>query len=85
MKKTNPKKKPITQADADRAWQDGVTKGVTNAMAIFLTVIMDKYDGEKYIADLWKEINKLSEEVKEKRVSVADLRRTLADEYGVYV
>lgn len=85
MKKTNPKKKPITQADADRAWQDGVTKGVSNAMAIFLTVILDKYDGEKYIADLWKEINKLSAEVKEKRVSVPDLRRTLADEYGVYV
>lgn len=85
MKKTNPKKKPITQADADRAWQDGVVKGVSNAMAIFLTVILDKYDGEKYIADLWKEINKLSEEVREKRVSVSDLRRVLFDEYGVQV
>ena len=85
MKKTNPKKKPITQADADRAWQDGVTKGVSNAMAIFLTVLLDKYNGEEYIADLWKEVNKLSEEVREKRVSVSDLRRVLFDEYGVQV
>ena len=37
------------------------------------------------VADVWREIVKLSEEVKERRVSVADLRNTLREEYGVEV
>lgn len=85
MKKVNPRRKPITQADADRAWDDGVIKGVENATAIFLTVLLDKFNGADYIADVWREINKLSEEVKERRVTVADLRRVLYEEYGVNV
>lgn len=83
--KTNPRKIPRTQADCDRAWQKGVVDGVSNACAIFLTVLLDKFDGADHIYDVWQEINKLSEEVREKRVSVPDLRRTLAEEYGVYV
>lgn len=68
-----------------RAWQKGVLDGCSNASAIFLTVLVDKSDGEDKVTDVWKEIVKLSEEVKERRVSVADLRRTLREEYGVIV
>lgn len=84
-KKPNPTKVPRTQADCDRAWQKGVIDGVQNACAIFLTVLLDKFDGADHIQDVWREINKLSEEVREKRVSVSDLRRVLAEEYGVQV
>lgn len=84
-KKTNPNKVPKTKADCDRAWQKGVIDGVSNACAIFLTVLLDKFDGADHIQDVWREINKLSEEVREKRVSVSDLRRVLAEEYGVQV
>ncbi len=84
-KKTNPRKVPRSQEDCDRAWQKGVIDGVSNACAIFLTVLLDKFGGEDHIQEVWREINKLSEEVREKRVSVSDLRRVLADEYGVYV
>lgn len=84
-KKVNPKKTPATQADVDRAWKKGVLDGVGNASAIFLTVMVDKFNGADYVRDVWLEINKLSEEIAERRVSVADLRRVLLDEYGVQV
>ena len=84
-KKVNPKKIPSTQADVDRAWKKGVLDGVSNASAIFLTVMVDKFNGADYVKDVWIEINKLSEEIAERRVSIADLRRVLLDEYGVQV
>lgn len=59
--------------------------GVSHACVIFLTVLLDKYIGGDRIKAVWEDINKLSEEVKEKRVSVSDLRRTLLDEYDVEV
>lgn len=84
-KKINPRRCPATGADVKRAWERGVIDGVRNASAIFLTVMVDKFNGADYVRDIWIEINKLSEEVLEQRVSVADLRRVLLDEYGVEV
>ena len=84
-KKVNPNRIPATQADVDRAWKKGVLDGVSNASAIFLTVMVDKFNGADYVKDVWIEINKLSEEIAERRVSIADLRRVLLDEYGVQV
>lgn len=83
--KTNPRRRPASWEDVTRAWQKGVLDGCSNASAIFLTVLVDKFDGEDKVADVWKEIVKLSDEVKERRVSVADLRTTLREEYGVIV
>lgn len=83
--KTNPRRRPATQADVARAWDEGVLAGVTNACAIFMTVLVDKFDGGPYIPDVWREINKLSEEIGEGRVSVADLRCVLREEYGIEV
>lgn len=85
MKKVNPKKIPRTQADVDRAWEQGVMIGVRNSSAIFLTVLVDKFGGADWIPQIWDEINKLSEEVAESRVSVSDLRDVLRKEYKVDV
>lgn len=85
MAKVNPRKIPRTQADCDRAWERGVLDGVSNATAMFLTVIVDKFDGADHVMSVWNEINKLSAEVKERRVSVADLKNTLKEEYQIYV
>ena len=83
--KINPRKIPRTQADVDRAWEKGVLDGVGNACAIVMTVLVDKFNGADYIADVWKEIDKLSEAVGERRVSIADLKTVLREEYGIYV
>ena len=83
MAKTNPRRQPATQADVDRAWDRGLIAGVNNAVVIFLTVLVDKFNGADHIADVWQEINKLSEEIKEGRVSFADLKTVLKEEYGI--
>lgn len=83
MAKTNPRRQPATQADVNRAWKDGMLKGIDNAIIIFLSVLVDKFNGADHIADVWQEINKLSEEIKEGRVSFADLKTVLKEEYGI--
>lgn len=84
-RKINPRRAPATGADVKKAWERGVLDGVSNASAIFLTVLVDKFGGADYIRDVWLEINKLSEEIAERRVSVADLRAVLREEYGIEV
>jgi len=83
MAKTNPRRQPATQADVDRAWDRGLIAGVNNAVVIFLTVLVDKFNGADHIADVWQEINKLSEEIKEQRVTISDLKTVLKEEYGI--
>lgn len=48
-------------------------------------VMADKFDFGEQMIPLWGEINKLSEAVLERRVSVADLKHTLLDEYGIRI
>lgn len=81
--KKNPRTIPKTQADVDKAFNRGVNAGVRNASAIFLTVLCDKFNGGDYIREVWAEIQKLAEEVAERRVSVTDLERVLDDEYDI--
>lgn len=83
--KTNPKKIPRTEADVRRAYDQGVKAGVSNAYAIFLTVMLDKFNAEDQIQDIWNEICDLSEELGEHRVSFPDLKRVLLEEYGIHI
>lgn len=83
MKKVNPKRKPVTQADVDKAYAKGTKDGCDLAMAIFLTVIVDKFDGKEYVPEIWEHCSKLSEEIKEHRVNLFDLVEVLETEYEI--
>ena len=83
MKTVNPKRRPATQADVDKAYQKGTKDGCNLAMAIFLTVIVDKFNGQEWVPDIWKECAKLSEEIKEHRINLFDLVDVLEEEYGI--
>ena len=83
MKKVNQRKVPRTQADVDAAWEKGVMDGVHNASAMFMNVLLDKFNGQEHIADVWREITKLSEEVKEGRVKVPEIIKMLKEEYDI--
>lgn len=83
--KTNPKKIPRTEADVRKAFADGVNCGVYNATAIFLTVLLDHYGMHDRIMDVWKDICRLSEEVGDGAVSVADLKHVLLTEYEIKI
>ena len=82
-KKTPPSRRPATMADVKRAKAAAMAEAVSYASAIFLTVLVDKFNGEDYIADVWNEVLKLSEEITEGRVTVADLKHVLKTESGI--
>lgn len=84
-RKINPRSVPRSQEDVDRAREKGILEGVANASAMFLMVMVDKFGAADQISEIWREILKLSDEVLEHRVSIADLRVTLREEYGVEV
>lgn len=85
MKKTNPRNRPATKADVDRAYAKGCNDGCNLAMAIFLTVIVDKFNGKEWVPDIWEHCSKLSEEIKEHRVNLFDLVSVLEEEYDIEI
>lgn len=85
MKKTNPRKRPATGADVDKAWEKGVHAGIENAAAIMLTVLADHFGMGEQLPEVWKYVCKLSEEIGEGRISLGDLKHVLLDEYHIKV
>lgn len=83
MKKTNPRNRPATRADVDRAYAKGTNDGCNLAMAIFLTVLVDKFNGKDWVPEVWQHCSKLSEEIKEHRVNLFDLVDVLEQEYDI--
>lgn len=81
-KKTNPRNIPRTQEDVDRAYARGLKEGCDQSTVIIMSVLLDKFSFEEQSTELWSHIAKLSEEVLEGRVSVADLRTVLREEYN---
>lgn len=84
-KKLNPKRIPRTQADVDRAYQDGIKDGSHVASVIMVSALLDKFDAGDYIADVWSAFEKLSVEVIERRVTIPDLQTVLREEYGLNI
>ena len=79
-KKVNPRRIPASQADIVKAQE----KACHLAMAIFLTVMKDKFGFDNDdIVRAWDEWDKLSEEIKEGRVRLKDLTDVLAEEYDI--
>lgn len=84
MKKKNPRRKPASMADVKKAAQDGSDRGVRLAIAIFLMVLKDDFDfTTEQIILAWERMDKLSQEVAEKRITAKDLTDTLYSEYNI--
>lgn len=82
--KKNPRNKPATAADVERAKKQAFAEAVEYATSIFLTVMFDKEGADvETIQRIGREINDLSQSVVEGYVSIADLRNVLKTEYGV--
>jgi hypothetical protein len=84
--KVNPRRHvfQMTEADLRKELLKASNSGVGLALALFITVMVDKYGFDRdQVVELWGHLNKLSEEVKEGRVSAWDLKNVLIDEYGI--
>ena len=77
--KTNPRKKPATQADVNKAY----IQGLHDEEVIFLTTLLDKYSFEIDVVQVWNDHNKLQLEIAEGRVKIKDLLTALNDECGI--
>lgn len=86
MPKTNPRRRPATQADVNRAKKDAQSEAISLAMTIMFTVLLDK-EGftQEDLQRLWREVNDLSDSIAQGYVSAADLRNVLRREYDVHV
>ena len=83
-KKVNPRRRPATEADVKRAKASASDEAVKLAIAIFLTVLCDDFNFDKDQLQLaWERMDKLSESIKEHRVSAWDLVKVLREEYGI--
>jgi hypothetical protein len=80
--KVNPRRRPATWADVDRARHDGVRL----AMVLFLFVLVDKHGKSKdEIHRIWQNIVYQAEAIKEKRTTFDDLASVLISEYELNV
>lgn len=83
--KTNPRKRPVNYADLERVKKKAFKEATDYAVAIFLTVLLDKENADKeIIVRVWHEINDLADSITKGYVSVSDLRQVLREEYGIY-
>ena len=84
MNKVNPRRRPATMADVNRAVAQATNDALTDSAAIFLTVLCDKENADaEIIQRVWQEMQELSQSIIDGYVSVADLKDTLRKEYGV--
>ena len=84
MNKVNPRRRPVTMADVNRAVEQATNDALAASAAIFLTVLCDKESADaEIIQRVWQETQELSQSIIDGYVSVADLKDTLRKECGV--
>ena len=82
--KVNPRRRPATMADVNRAVEQATNDALAASAAIFLTVLCDKESADaEIIQRVWQEMQELSQSIIDGYVSVSDLKDTLRKEYGV--
>lgn len=84
--KTNPRKRPATIADINRAAKATRDTATRLTATIFLTTLLDKEGADtEIIQRVWNEMNDLADSVDKGYVSVSDLANTLRKEYGINI
>jgi hypothetical protein len=83
-KRINPRRRPATQADVQRAKDTATADACRVTLAIFFTALLDK-EGmcAEQLQRIWREVEALSESVRDGYVSATDLIRVLRDEYEI--
>ena len=86
MAKTNPRRKPATAVEVNRARQNGMDFGVEFGINCILYILKDKHDATNAdIKQLRDEFMYLMDSIAQKYVSYADITRTLSGEYDLSV
>ena len=85
-KQTNPKKKPATQYDVDRARREGRYEGFNGLLSMFLWVASEDFgftDGD--LEKLRERILFYCGEIKDGRLKLADIISALKEEHDITI
>lgn len=80
--KTNPRKRPATQADVDRARREGQVEGLRLCEALYLLTLCDKHP-EVDANAVRTEVGDLAKSTDARYMTAADVRTVLREEYGI--
>lgn len=85
-KKPNPRRRPATMADVEKAKKEAENYAAAYAMAIIFTALTDKMGWTKeQLLELWGHVDYLSDSVTKGYVTIPQLLHTLKEEYGVNI
>lgn len=85
-KKTNPRRRPATQADVKKAKTEAHEQAIRLTWSIFFTVLRDKHGATiEELRQFWDEVNDLSDSIAKGYCTVADLREILKTEAGAVI
>lgn len=83
--KTNPRRRPRTQADVDRAYTSGLEDGVQGVLSIVLIALKDLGETDEFIAAFEKKFNRTVEAWLAGDVKGREIEGALLDEYEIEI
>lgn len=84
MEKVNPRKIPRTQADVEKAHNQGMMFGFEYAIVLLLFILADKHDAPADdIQILSEEIGSYTESIANGDINYNDIRKALMDDYEI--
>jgi len=86
MKKTNPKKVPRTQADVDRAFDEGLGKGAEIMLYIMTFILVNDWNAsDEHLDSIAKRTSQYFREIQSGELKFKDIVTTMKEEYNLEV
>lgn len=83
-KKVNPRKRPATGADVEKAKKDATNEAIKRILYLVLYILIEKHDAPyEDIQQLASEANYYADSITKGYVSWKDIERVVVDEYKV--
>ena len=85
-KKVNPRRRPATQADVDKAREEAKTFALDAAIAICAQANHDVFGfGKKRMKRWWDYVESLSEDVLDGQTTIPEIQEALRDECDIHL
>lgn len=85
-KRINPRRRPATKADVEKAKKYAQDKSIAATSAIVMFVLREKFGfGKVRLTRFWNEVDSLSEDVIKGEVKIEEIEEVLLNEYGIDV
>lgn len=84
MKKVNPRKKPVSQADINKAKKQAMEDSMRHLLYLILYILIEKHEAPREdIHKLASEVNYYADSITQGYLNWKDIERVVVDEYEV--